>query len=465
MHALLLCLGLVAFQDPEPLPIPADIVELTNGVRLEGTILEDTPLFVKMRLGDDTVVGFERARLAKIERGVGAMPVSGPAALAPVDEWFVLHDSEGIAVGWLHATVAAGPDGGLRLGEEWQFRTAERVTEVTRVEVAGAELEPVSCFVHERSRRADGRIVHERVVRGTIEADHLIVERSTLTDRNRTVYPVSPDTRFVLAAVEELRQRPASAGLGVGYKVYDALREEFVASVFTTDRQRRVEWKGAASYVRELVADRGAVVNTEWLAGKRQILRREINGSSLVALPATAEEARKDAQAGRAVGSLAFRVSPDRRLRMWLPHPAWQFGDPVASGVTARDPATSATACLLAMDHLDDSVLDTAADTVTRWLGLVHPEFLLRERAPASLRGHPAVRLACTWVDGRDASQAVHEAEVWVFRWAETTLVLSLAAPARELAVARLDLQRIRDTVELAPDVPASRFPEVAQRR
>lgn len=466
MHCLALLLSLAAVQDPQPASVStADVVILENGARLEGTILEETPVYVRMQLGDDTIVGFERSRLATIERGTVVPGTEARrAALPAVDSWFVLHDADGKAVGWLHHTVVAEAHGGVRLGEEWQFRCGDQLTELTILEVADATLAPVSCFVHERTRHGDRKILHERVVRGTVEGEHLIVERRTLKNHDRTVYSFPAQARFLLTALEELRQEPDAAGRGVARRIYDPLHEEVVDTLFTTDRQRRVEWQGRVVRVRELVTTQGGIENREWLSD-RGVLRREINGANLVALETGADLARSHAEAGRSVSPASFRTAGEH-LGMWLPNPAWRFADGAADHIAASDPLSGAAACLLTMDQLDPGVvLDTAADTVVRWLRLVHRGFEVAERQRVELRGNHAVLLRGGFPLVQSGVHVEHRAEVYVFAKDGATMVLCLTAPSREFATASADLYRIRDSIELERPAAAADLPALAARQ
>jgi hypothetical protein len=56
----------------------------------------------------------------------------------------------------------------VRIGEEWSFATEKGLTEITLLEVLGGDLQPLSCFVHERTHDNTGeRMTSERVVRAT----------------------------------------------------------------------------------------------------------------------------------------------------------------------------------------------------------------------------------------------------------------------------------------------------------
>ena len=455
MSWIAICLSLALCQDPEPAERGRlDVVTLKSGGRLEGRILEETPSFLRIRLDEGTVVGFEKKRLSTIARAAG--PVAGEpvtAALEPRDQWFVLHDGEGRAVGWLHATVTANAKGQIRLGEEWQFHQGRETTEVTVLEVANRDLTPQTCFYHERTRLPDQRIVRERVVQGTVEGERLIVDTRAAGRRQRHTYPFPVGSTFSLLAIEALRQDPEAAGLGVGHRLFDAASAELVSRLFSTHRWRRTKWNGKVVTVRELVTSYGAATNTEWLDASSGTMRREVNGPSLVALPVDAPRARRSAKYARSVGGNSFRAEQDKKFGMWLPNPAWQFhGEPETGRVSARAELEGANALLLRLDHVDgDLLLDSVADSVHRWLSLVTPGFALEDRERTRLRDREAVLLRGAYYIGKSSSPKRQQCEVYVFRVDGKAMALSLAAPEEGFERMRPDFVRIREAVELHP--------------
>src|SRR5262245_50214837 len=190
--ALSLSLALVQVPDgPAAPPPPAVVIELKTGGRIEGEVTFETADYLELRTGPGTTIGFERSKIAAIERGETAPARSSePAPLRPRDEWFVLHDAAGRMVGRLHSTLTFDADDRLRIGEEWEFRGDKSTTEVTLLEVVRPDLTPVSCFYHERVRRpGDGRVEKERLVRGAIDGDQLVVDKTTSAHEERTMYP------------------------------------------------------------------------------------------------------------------------------------------------------------------------------------------------------------------------------------------------------------------------------------
>lgn len=447
---------LLLFQDPQGVTEPRTevVVEMKTGGTLVGTVVEETADYVQLRTGPRTIVGFEKARIASIVPT--RVQVRGPleeAALSPSDEWFVLHDAEGKVVGRMHATVLEDEDGRLRVGEEWEFRGPRQTTSVTLLEVVNRDLTPVSSFFHERmSRNVDGLVVVERLVRGTVDGDRFTVERKGL-ESQRSTYELDEKLRFPLSLVQSLRQR-AKGALDESYVVFDARNQAFSRRTFASSR-RTVQWQSEIVHVSEVQHGEGRRQNTEWLDASCRTLRREINGPSLVAVPVAAEMTERYLMSTEAVFPSAVAVELDSRFALWLPSPAWQMDPAERPGrITVRDPLHDASASLVAFDQLESDVLiDTAADTVSRWLRQASG-LELRSREKVMVRDREAIRLSGHHVEGRPGAARELRSEVYVLAAGGGYVALCFTSPKVEFEMLRGDFKRILASVDLYPAEP-----------
>lgn len=456
----------------DPLPTRTDVVVLRSGEELTGTVLVDTPSYLEIRVGSDTTVGIERADVREIRRGETpplelaragqqAAPEGGSsAALVPRDAWFVLHDGEGRCVGKLHATLRIGDDAEIRLAQEWEFVTERGRTQVTELETLTRDGAPVSCFYHERTQHPGERDPRdERIVRGEYDGNQLRLVRTNERGSERSVYEIGKGLMFPLALHELLRQRPASLAHGGTRMLFDAGRDELVQTTYRADGRRRVELEGRTLDIREVQAGDGARTNTAWVDGGGQCVRREINGSALVAVASKKDVAGSlVASQAKAFPSAVLREA-DGRFSLWLPNPVWRFDvDQVAGQVTAQAPLCDASVSALILDQLAPTAhLGTAGDAVERWLKIVCRDFKLRTRQSAEVRRQPGLVLEGTY--SRVASSGVvrHDVTVLVSRTPDNEfLALCFAAPSLEADGLRPDFERMVDSLELHPAAVAA---------
>lgn len=452
--ALLLPLAL-AQGEPDP-PRPSVVIELETGGRLEGEVVEETADYLELRTGPGTTVGFERSKIASIERRRAAPAPASASSFQPRDEWFVLHDAEGRMVGRMHATLTFDKGDRLRVGEEWEFRGDGNTTEVTLLEVVRPDLTPISCFYHERVRRlGDGRVEKERVVHGIVDGDRLVVDKKTAGQGERMTYAAPPDLRFPLSLLESLRQRRTWVA-SESHDVFDPRTEQLERREFSSTR-RRVALRDAVVDVREVRHSEALRDSNEWLDASSHTLRREVNGPALVAIPV-------DGMPGPSTDAPRDPVFPSTvvaeasgRFALWLPQPSWRAEPVTEPGkVVLREAIHEASACLMVLDQVDPSVLvDSAADDVLRWLRLVKKNLTVTERASTRVRDRGAVRLCAEYSVDRPGESKRSRMEVYVFPLGGTLLALCFDAPAFEFDTMRADFQRILDSVDLCPAPPS----------
>ena len=150
-----LCCLLLSFacQDPAPAPAvaarPLDVVELKNGDKLVGRVTAEIDGYVELQLEAGATVGLATSFIAAVRRGVCPAPAAA-SAQAPRNEWFVLYDAAGAAVGWLSSAVTLRPDGGYTVSEEYEFQDGARRYRVTSLATADSTNAAVSTYFRER---------------------------------------------------------------------------------------------------------------------------------------------------------------------------------------------------------------------------------------------------------------------------------------------------------------------------
>lgn len=397
-----------------------DVIRLDVGTEIHGTIEHETEDYVEIRLGEGMIVGFEKARAVAIVRGT---PASGAAARGTPrdavvdvarDQWYALHDGQGHAVGWLHETAGCDDDGAARFGEEWRFGRGDTATEITVLETLDAEGRPHTCFYRERVRDESDRIVSERVVRGVVDGDRFEVGTMSLSGTDTSSYRFAPDARFPLELRATLRRDPRRRS--AEFQVYDPSTEEWMRESYELGELRTVEHRGSKIHARVLRQVTADGVNVEWLDGASQCIRREIAGPALVAVPMSEDRAIELSRSIRPCFEPALAVEAGERFAIWLPNPLWAVGTTRHGEITAQSEVMSATMSLVLLDQLGpDVLLDTAVDTVERWLRLAHADIEFSPREPFRLRGGEAVRLRGTYQVRRPGEAIGRSCDVVVF--------------------------------------------------
>lgn len=478
-----LLLSLATLQDPMPGPAPQapqpavhagarlDLVELKNGEVLEGRIVLERGNYLEIELGPGAQVGFRTTEVASVRRGAGGPVRAAPAgALAPRDEWFVLYDGAGRAVGWLHGTVTRGEDGGSRLLEEWEFSEGRRHFQVTVLETTDREQRPQSCYFRERiseellgapgdplARR--NRVQKERIVEASVDGEVLHVRRLAASGRTERSLPWPADGTFPLLARRHGCE--GAAGGASEVTVFDPAAEELQRRTFGALQQRTVRIDGAEHRIGELVEQGLGTRNAVWIDAAARVLRREIAGPGLVAVPSDAETAR-EAVGDRAVRPSLFVAEPQRRFGLWRPNPAWDALPPDDGTVRLQCALHGAGVTLVLLDHLDPgATLDAAAAAVERWFRLLEPGQRIEERSWTRVRGRDAVRLLGRGGTGLQAARTV----LHVLPWQEQFVVLRCNAPEAVWDELSADFAAIAARLELDPEglpalLPEDRGPE-----
>jgi len=428
------------------------VVELASGGEIEGVVVSDGAGFVELRVGRQTVVGFRRSEITGI-RAARAADVAHDATplFEPQDQWFVLHDEAGNVVGRMHSTIVQDDAGRFRLGEEWEFRQADMTSGVTLLEVVDGRMNPVSSFFHERmTRNLDGRVMRETLVRGVVEGERFIVDRKGSRAPSRVDYELDPQMRFPLSVWQFVRDR-CRQPVQESWTVFDARTGEFARRELAT-RVRNVIWQGDPVRVTELLGGVAGRSNTEWLDSSCRTMRREVNGPSLVAVPVAAEMTERYLMSKAPMFPSAVVEELSGRFALWLPSPSWRPVELDESGqIMALEEISGASASLVAFDQLEaEATVDSAADTVTRWLHKVS-DLAVAERERLRIRGVDGVRLGGSHVDHSSGSGSVMRSEVYVFPARGTYVAMCFTAPKLVYDDARADFTRILRSVDLFP--------------
>ncbi len=472
MNALLLLL--CCCQDPSPqVPAPAtlDVIELKNGDRLEGRITAQVDGYVELQLGAGAVIGVSMAQVAAVRRGAGAPESAAAAALAPADDWFVLHDARGDAVGWLHASVRNEGATGFTISEEYEFHDGQKRYQVTSLCSADAAWSPRSCYFRERisepvlgvaavlpTGQAD-RIADERIVEAVCDGDHLRVTRLDRSGRHERELEFGPGTSFPLLARAHARATGEAMATAT---LFDPATEELVVRSFDGARLRRVTMDGESMQVTELVECSPTGRNSEWLDASMHTVRRELAGPALVAMPSNADSVRFAAQGATIPSAIAAEAGGT--FGLWVPNPAWRVQQGLPAGQVALScEAHAASVGLTQLDHLEpETPLDTAADAVANWFRLLQPDLVIDGRDSVTSRDHPIVRLRAS---GRDGAVEVR-ATVDVIPHHGHFLVLVCRAPAAAWEELAADFEFLQRSVELEPQSLAPKLQgPVAERQ
>jgi hypothetical protein len=461
--------------EPTPATVPADgridagarldEVELQGGEVLHGRIVREVGNYLEIELEPGSIVGFRTTVVAAVRRGAGPLVTPAAPAVPARDEWFTLYDGAGKAVGWLHSTVRTAGNGSVHVQEEWDFRSGPSSFQVTSLEIADAELRPVSCYFRERVQRdragaapvdalaRTSQVLEERIVEARVEGQELAVQRLSRDGRAERRLPWPADATFPLLARTQ-RGRDAQA---LECTVFDAAAEELQTRSFGAGRRRTVELGGTTTWVEETVEGGSNGNNVVWRDASARVVHREIAGPGLVAVPSDADGAR--AAAGRYARPAPFVAEPERRFGLWLPNPAWDVVTSVPGTVSLRHGTLDAAIALVLLDHLGEkATLDAAASAVERMATLVHPDLVVAERQLRTVRGRDAVRLGC-----RGASvRAKGRAALWVVPWQHGFLVLRCSAAAENWEELEPDFDAVVQRLELAPAAVASLLQEGA---
>ena len=433
-------------------PQSVDVVKLLGGEEIRGRILKQVGNYIEIDIGGGTIVGFERSRVERIVRGIGASSLESSSAISAHDDWFLLSNSDGISVGYLHETVQVQENGEIHIGEEWAFQSPQGKTQVTFLEVVESDLRPRQCFYHERVIGADDRLLSEQILDARIEGPELVVNTRSLKARLRKTYPFSSVTTFPLVFAQELRQKEGAELLATSQELFDPKSGEFRVIDASTLSGRRVELDGKQMKVKEITLNDGSHRNVEWVDTDGRVVWRQVNGLALVALRVSEQVARRSGvrRAESRDGS-AVVATASGRLAVWRPSPIWRAGEKEEGGVSIDAPLYEGQATLFELDQIPANVqLVSAADSVVRWLQLLLGEDLrVLRREGVQVRRKPALRLVTTWSTAQEGQVRYYSGHCYVFSVENHYVALFCRAPKESFAALEADFERILHTVQL----------------
>lgn len=450
-----------AAQAPAPAPSAElqqnlDVVLLKNGDELVGRVTAELDAYVEIRIEDGATIGISRAQVKAVRRGAKAAPARR-AMVGPEDAWFVLHDADGASVGWLHTSVTTRQDGSFAVNEEYEFVNGVRRYQVTNRCTADTQGRPVRCYFRERVSKprqqrqlggvdplaSDDRVEDERIIEAVVDGATLEVSRLDGRGRRLRQLPWGSNATFPLLARTLARRSATCIGPAA---MYDPRHDEL--------RQRSADGRGARQMiidgVRQRVgevtlrsADGEQVDSRSWIGFDRRVLRRELAGPALVAVPSSAGSAR--AAVGVQSIASALVAEAQGRFGFWVPSPAWRTVDDLPAGHLALDCEVHGAAVQLSLlDHLEQgTALETAADAVGKWFALLYPNLEMSARSPAQVRGRGVIRMRAS--DARKAQQATID----VMPFGDKFLVLVCRAPRSAWDELATDFTFVRKTLEL----------------
>jgi len=176
-------------------------------------------------------------------------------------------------------------------------------------------------------------------------------------------------------------------------------------------------------------------------------LRRELAGPTLVAVPCSADSAKRIAP-GTAFASALVREAGGA-FGLWAPNPAWSAAEEQPPGqLTLLCEAHGASIGLTRIDHFEPgTALDTAVESVQSWFRLLHPDLRLGRRETVVVRDRSAIRLCASG----GPKGAVVQATVDVIPHRGQFLVLVCRAPASAWQELAADFAFLLRSVELDP--------------
>ena len=461
LPALLVCFA-QAPQEPVATPeapsssVRLDVIELKSGDELVGRITAELDAYVQIEIAQGATIGVSRAQVAAVRREAREAP-SRAAVVRPDDAWFVLHDADGRSVGWLHTAITTDQDGAFSVHEEYEFVNGARRYQVTNQCSADASGQGTKCYFRERvssprlSRQlpvqdplsSADRIEDERIVEAVATGDVLVVTRLDHEGRRERQLQWSQGSTFPLLARALARQGGAQIGPA---PMFDPRHEELVTRSVDGSGARHILVDGERRRLGEVDvagADGRSLGRREWLGPDRRVVRRELAGPALVAVPSSAASAR--AAVGVTKIDSAVVAEADGRFGIWVPNLTWTAVQPLPAGHLAlRCEVHGAEVRLSLLDHLEaGTMLDTATDAVANWLGLLYPQLQVQGRRRVQVRGRSAMRMQAADPRARE------RATVDVVPFGEQFLVLICRAPGASWEELRPDFALVRRTLEL----------------
>ena len=433
-----------------------DVLKLKNGDELVGRITSELDGYVEMEIEDGATVGVSRAQVLEILKNSVAAPMQA-AVVQPENSWFLLHDADGASVGWLHSSITTANDGSFTVNEEYEFVNGKRRYQITNQCVADPSGHGVRCYYRERVSQpklasqmagvdrlgAADRIEDERIVEATASEEQLIVMHLDGRGRSERQLPWNNDATFPLLA----RTLARTAGTVVGpVSMFDPQNEQLVVSRIDGTGARQIVIDGIQKRVTEVAEtdpSGSTRSNREWVDANMKIVRRELAGPALVAVPSSQESAR--GAVGQSSIDSAIVAEADGRFALWIPNPVWQSVEPLPAGHLMLTCAPhEAEVRLSLLEHLaPGTVLDTAADAVSNWFRLLYPQLQVDGRYNVEIRGRSAVRMSAS--DVRNVQRAMID----VIPFDDRYLVLICRASQRAWDELAPDFAFVRRTIEL----------------
>ena len=212
-------------------------------------------------------------------------------------------------------------------------------------------------------------------------------------------------------------------------------------------RQRRVTVDDTNRLIDEVVEYAGGRSNATWRDTSGTVVRREISGPALTALPTDAATAKHAVYRGEAQPPLLV-VEPGRRFGVWRPNSTWQAAETVAGSVSLFCAAQDAVISMALLDHLDSGeTLDAAGAAVERWFRLLQPDVEIEQRAHRTFRQRAALHISAR--SGVKA-RAIRDRFV----------VVRCQAPALVWDELAADFQSVVERLELEPRAIEALLPE-----
>jgi hypothetical protein len=433
-----------------------DVIELKSGDELVGRITAELDAYVQIEIAQGATIGVSRAQVAAVRRAAREAP-SRAAVVRPDDAYYVLHDADGKSVGWLHTAVTTEQDGAFSVHEEYEFINGARRYQITNQCTADSAGNGRRCYFRERvssprllrqlpvqdQLSSADRVEDERIVEAVAGSEVLTVTRLDGSGRRERQLPWPKGSTFPLLA----RTLAREAGVELGPSpMFDPRHEELVRRRVDGTGARHVLVDGKRQRVGEVevtAADGERLGQREWIDAERRVVRRELAGPALVAVPSSAASAR--VAVGVTTIDSAVVAEADGRFGIWVPNPTWRAVEPLPAGHLALTCAVhEAEVRLSLLDHLGpDTLLDAAADAVANWLGLLYPQLKLDGRRRVQVRGRTAMRMQA--VDPR----ARERATVDVVPFGAQFLVLTCRAPSASWDELSPDFALVRRTLEL----------------
>ena len=160
---------------------------------------------------------------------------------------------------------------------------------------------------------SDDRVEDERIVEAVVDGAHITITRLDGRGRHERTLPWSEQATFPLLARTLVRQSPSSIGPTT---MFDPRHEELQVRLVDGSGARQLMVDGVRQRVAEIsvtASDGVSVGSREWVGPDSRVIRRELAGPSLVAVPSSAESARA-AVGGSIMSAVVQRATDDSGL-------------------------------------------------------------------------------------------------------------------------------------------------------